>query len=81
MRTYIPEPAALQNEKEVKLMMCQMMREMHTETGQKAALSTARQIARRLLLRGKDTCEEIAEITMLPIEEIKSMDEAGSADL
>lgn len=50
--------------------MCQVMEDMRKET----ALETARQFAVRLLIRGKNTYEEIAEVTNLSIEEVKSID-------
>ena len=57
-------------DKEGISIMCQVMEDMRKET----ALETARQFAVRLLIRGKDTYEEIAEVTNLPIEEVKSID-------
>lgn len=54
-------------EKEGVFAMCQMLEEMRNET----ALEAAKQVALRLIIRGKDTPEEIAEITDLPLEEVK----------
>ena len=53
-------------EEEGVLAMCRMLEEMRNET----ALETTKEFALRLIIRGKDTLEEIAEITNLPLEEI-----------
>lgn len=53
-------------EEEGVLTMCQMLEEMRNET----ALQTTKEFALRLIIRGKDTLEEISEITNLPIEEV-----------
>jgi hypothetical protein len=58
------------DEKGVKI-MCRMLEEMRDET----ALETTREFALRLLIRGKDTLEEIAEITKLPLTEINQLKE------
>ena len=48
------------SDKEGVLTMCQMLEEMRNET----ALETTKEFALRLIIRGKDTLEEIAEITL-----------------
>ncbi len=50
--------------------MCRMLEEMRNET----ALETTKEFALRLIIRGKDTPEEIAEITNLPLEEINHLE-------
>lgn len=54
------------SEKERVLIMCRMLEEMRNET----ALETTKEFALRLIIREKDTLEEIAEITKLPLAEI-----------
>ena len=51
--------------------MCRMLEEMRNET----ALEMTREFALRLIIRGKDTPEEIAEITRLPLAEINHLKE------
>nr|WP_305138760.1 hypothetical protein [uncultured Schaedlerella sp.] len=51
--------------------MCRMLEEMRNET----ALKTTKEFALRLIIRGKDTPEEIAEITKLPLSEIYHLKE------
>lgn len=51
--------------------MCQMLEEMRNET----ALETTKEFALRLIMRGKDTLEEIAEITDLPLAELNHLKE------
>lgn len=58
-------------DKEGVLAMCRMLEEMRNET----ALETTKEFALRLIIRGKDTPEEIAQITNLPIEEINHLKE------
>lgn len=53
------------------LIMCRMLEEMRNET----ALETTKDFALRLIVRGKDTPEEIAEITNLPLAEINHLKE------
>lgn len=57
-------------EKEGILTMCRMLEEMRNET----ALEMTKEFALRLIIRGKDTLEEIAEITNLSIEEINHLE-------
>ena len=57
-------------EKEGVLAMCRMLEEMRNET----ALETTKKFALRLIIRGKDTLEEIAEITNLSLEEINHLE-------
>ena len=57
-------------EKEGVLAMCRMLEEMRNET----ALEMTKEFALRLIIRGKDTLEEIAEITDLPLEEINHLE-------
>ncbi len=59
------------SEKEGVLIMCRMLEEMRNET----ALETTKEFALRLIIRGKDTLEEIAEITKLPLAEINHLKE------
>lgn len=54
------------NEQEGMLIMCQMLEEMRNET----ALEKTKEFALRLIIRGKDSLEEIADITDLPLEEV-----------
>lgn len=61
------------NEEKGMLIMCQMLEEMRNETALETALKTTREFALRLIIRGKDTPEEIADITNLPLEEINLM--------
>jgi len=49
--------------------MCQMLEEMRNEK----ALETTKEFALRLIIRGKDTLEEIAEITDLPLAELNHL--------
>lgn len=51
--------------------MCRMLEEMRNET----ALETTKEFALRLIIRGKNTLEEIAEITKLPLAEINHLKE------
>lgn len=60
-------------EKEGVSAMCQMLEEMRNET----ALETTKEFALRLIIRGKDTLEEIAEITKLPLEEVNLLKKTG----
>lgn len=57
-------------EKEGILTMCRMLEEMRNET----ALEITKEFALRLIIRGKDTLEEIAEITNLSLEEINHLE-------
>lgn len=59
------------SDEEGVLIMCRMLEEMRNET----ALATTKEFALRLIIRGKDTPEEIAEITKLPLAEIKHLKE------
>lgn len=59
------------SEKEGVLIMCRMLEEMRNET----ALEKTKEFALRLIIRGKDTLEEIAEITKLPLAEINQLKE------
>lgn len=61
-------------EKEGVLTMCRMLEEMRNETALETALKTTKEFALRLIIRGKDTLEEIAEITDLPLEEIDHLE-------
>lgn len=61
-------------EKEGVLVMCRMLEEMRNETALETALKTTKEFALRLIIRGKDTPEEIAEITNLPLEEINHLE-------
>ena len=58
------------NEQEGMLIMCQMLEEMRNETALEATLKTTKEFALRLIIRGKDSLEEIADITNLPLEEV-----------
>ena len=60
-------------EKEGVSAMCQVLEEMRNET----ALETTKEFALRLIIRGKDTLEEIAEITKLPLEEVNLLKKTG----
>ena len=53
----------------------EMLEEMRNETALDTALKTTKEFALRLIIRGKDTPEEIAEITKLPLEEINHLKE------
>lgn len=55
--------------------MCRMLEEMRNETALETALKTTKEFALRLIIRGKDTPEEIAEITKLPLAEINHLKE------
>ena len=59
------------SDEEGVLIMCRMLEEMRNET----ALETTKEFALRLIIRGKDTLEEIAEITKLPLAEINHLKE------
>ena len=59
------------SDEEGVLTMCQMLEEMRNET----ALETTKEFALRLIIRGKDTLEEIAEITDLPLAELNHLKE------
>ena len=59
------------SDEEGVLIMCRMLEEMRNET----ALETTKEFALRLIIRGKDTLEEIAEITKLPLSEINRLKE------
>jgi len=61
-------------EKEGVIAMCRMLEEMRNETALETALKTTKEFAFRLIIRGKDTPEEIAEITNLPLEEINHLE-------
>ncbi len=63
------------SEKEGVLIMCRMLEEMRNETALETALKTTKEFALRLIIRGKDTPEEIAEITKLPLAEINHLKE------
>lgn len=52
------------------LIMCQMLEEMRNETALEATLKATKEFALRLIIRGKDSLEEIADITNLPLEEV-----------
>ena len=49
--------------------MCKIMEDMRNETMK----AKEREIARKLIARGKDTVEEIAELTGLTIEEVDTL--------
>lgn len=51
--------------------MCRLLEEMREETAHEKAVETAM----RMLERGKDTCEEIADLTGLPIAEVQELEE------
>ncbi len=55
--------------------MSKMMEDMRKEAAREKSL----QMAKRLLSRGKDTYEEIAELTDLTVEEVAALDEKKSA--
>ena len=55
--------------------MCKVMEEMRNEAARENALETARS----LLMLGKLTYEEIAQATKLTVDEVKELDEKGSA--
>ena len=55
--------------------MCKIMEDMRNET----LHIGKREIARNLIKRGKDTSEEIAELTGLSVEEVESLKEARIA--
>lgn len=59
------------SDEEGVLIVCRMLEEMRNET----ALETTKEFALRLIIRGKDTLEEIAEITKLPLAEINHLKE------
>lgn len=61
-------------EKEGILAMCQMLEEMRNETALEATLKASKKFALRLIIRGKDTPEEIAEMTDLSLEEINQLE-------
>lgn len=63
------------SDKEGVLIMCRMLEEMRNETALETALKTTKEFALRLIIRGKDTPEEIAEITKLPLAEINHLKE------
>lgn len=60
--------------KEGVLAMCQMLEEMRNETALEATQKAAKNFALRLIIRGKDSLEEIAEITELPLDEIHHLE-------
>lgn len=63
------------SDEEGVLIMCRMLEEMRNETALETALKTTKDFALRLIVRGKDTPEEIAEITKLPLSEIYHLKE------
>lgn len=63
------------SDREGVLIMCRMLEEMRNETALETALKTTKEFALRLIIRGKDTPEEIAEITKLPLAEINHLKE------
>ncbi len=63
--------------------MCQIMEELRDKTAAETAAKVARErncsIALRLLAAGKNTLEEISELTDLPLDEVKKLAENHSA--
>ena len=63
--------------------MCRAMEEMRNEAAREAAIKAAHErsveIAKAILLQGKMSYKEIAEICSLDIEEVKSLDGQKSA--
>lgn len=49
--------------------MCKLLEEMREEAAEKTAVTAAK----RMLERGRDTCEEIAELLELPVEEVQKL--------
>ena len=50
--------------------MCKAIEDMRNEAAKQAAWQKATETAMKLIIRGKDTSEEIADITGLTIEEV-----------
>ena len=73
-RCYIPLLCTDRNEVEMEA-MCKAMEDMRNET----ELRKAREIALKLITKGKLSCEEIADATGLSIEEVKHLAEGKSA--
>ncbi len=67
--------------------MCQIMEELRDKTAAETAAETAAKVAHerncsfalRLLAAGKNTLEEISELTDLPLDEVKKLAENHSA--
>ena len=55
--------------------MCRLLEEMREEAAVEAIHEKAVETAMRMLERGKDTCEEIADLTGLPIAEVQELEE------
>ena len=49
--------------------MCKVMEDMRNETAHKTTVD----LALKMLVRGRDTLEEIAEMTGLPLEEVREL--------
>lgn len=49
--------------------MCKLLEQMREEAAEKTAVTAAK----RMLERGRDTCEEIAELLELPVEEVQKL--------
>ena len=72
-RCYIPLLCTDRNEVEMEA-MCKAMEDMRNET----ELRKAREIASKLITKGKLSCEEIADATGLFIEEVIHLAESES---
>jgi hypothetical protein len=60
-------------EREERVDMCKAIEQIRNDSVQEGELNRAYQIAKRMLERGKNTVEEIAEDTGLPIETIREL--------
>ena len=53
--------------------MCKAMEEMCNQAAAQAALEKAKTVVFRMLAAGKYTLEEIAEMTEIPLDEVKKL--------
>ncbi|MBR2088777.1 MAG: hypothetical protein IJ906_16960, partial [Oscillospiraceae bacterium] len=60
-------------ERKERVDMCKAIEQIRSDSVQEGELNRAYQIAKRMLERGKNTVEEIAEDTGLPIETIREL--------
>lgn len=53
--------------------MCKAIEDMRTEAAAQAAWQKAAETAMKMIVRGRDSLEEIAEITGLTLEEVQAL--------
>ena len=53
--------------------MCRLLEEMRNEAAEEATYNKAVSTALKMLARGRDSVEEIAEMTDLPLEEVQKL--------